>query len=635
MTGDELNQYILHYLQEDKTKSAIMLTGEWGSGKSYYVQNKLIPYLEKEENGSHNCVVISLYGLNSLTDVSRSIYLECRATNVMAGAMKKMMSSVKVSPEGKVTGKIFAKTILKGISGRFGFELNASESELDELYRSVDLSLKLLVFEDIERTQIDLSAFMGYVNSLVEQDGAKVLLVANESEIRQRKDTNSEEDDPFANGLSGINKMLTEQNTAEQNPEEKNPEYLKAKEKIVSDTLELTDNMCHAIKQIISSFEDTMLNQFATDDVAKELERIMSSCRSHNLRSFIFACQKTADIYRFIRPLGNIDNQDFLKTIFCGVVVFSLKVKKSGKIPQWYSSDASSGVFSLKYGNNKFPLFHFCFDYIVNHSTRRINQDEIMLAMSELKKLRTYDQSKTQNDPELVPLLNMWCFEDNEVMKSIASLRTRLNNPDDISFYDYNTLALRVIEASHLLEMDLSDIKDQLVNNLRGRGNDLVAEMLFSSPFSVFSDGESIAEKVSLEYNEIINAMRESLNLDNPLSPNFDYSPEQISKFHSFVSKEIEAIRRNRSFASRLDMPRMIDLYFHCTPAQMDDFRKIFLDVYSPYSSSEKIFSIDKPCIEQLLSSVQEGVENRKIGKMQRLQCKWFIEELKKILQKL
>lgn len=41
MTYQELNQYILHYLTEDKTKSAIMLTGPWGTGKSYYIQNEL------------------------------------------------------------------------------------------------------------------------------------------------------------------------------------------------------------------------------------------------------------------------------------------------------------------------------------------------------------------------------------------------------------------------------------------------------------------------------------------------------------------------------------------------------------------------------------------------------------------
>ncbi len=36
MTVGELNRYIKHYIEEDKTNTAIMLTGEWGLGKSYY-----------------------------------------------------------------------------------------------------------------------------------------------------------------------------------------------------------------------------------------------------------------------------------------------------------------------------------------------------------------------------------------------------------------------------------------------------------------------------------------------------------------------------------------------------------------------------------------------------------------------
>ena len=49
MTVDELNCYIKHYLEEDKTKTAIMLTGEWGSGKTYYVENVLVPFLQEQK----------------------------------------------------------------------------------------------------------------------------------------------------------------------------------------------------------------------------------------------------------------------------------------------------------------------------------------------------------------------------------------------------------------------------------------------------------------------------------------------------------------------------------------------------------------------------------------------------------
>ena len=74
MTNDELNQYIKHYIEKDKTGRAIMLTGSWGMGKSYYIKKTLIPYLSNSENGGHKCIVVSLYGVSALSEVSKAIY---------------------------------------------------------------------------------------------------------------------------------------------------------------------------------------------------------------------------------------------------------------------------------------------------------------------------------------------------------------------------------------------------------------------------------------------------------------------------------------------------------------------------------------------------------------------------------
>ena len=41
--------FIENYLTNYKTKSAIMLTGGWGTGKSFYIQNVLKPYLEGKQ----------------------------------------------------------------------------------------------------------------------------------------------------------------------------------------------------------------------------------------------------------------------------------------------------------------------------------------------------------------------------------------------------------------------------------------------------------------------------------------------------------------------------------------------------------------------------------------------------------
>ena len=61
MKTEELNDFIKHYIEMDKTQSALMLTAPWGTGKSYYINNVLVPFLN--ETCKKKCLIVSLYGL--------------------------------------------------------------------------------------------------------------------------------------------------------------------------------------------------------------------------------------------------------------------------------------------------------------------------------------------------------------------------------------------------------------------------------------------------------------------------------------------------------------------------------------------------------------------------------------------
>lgn len=182
MTYDEMNSFILNYIKNDITGRAIMLTGEWGSGKSYYVKNTLKPFLEDNEADKHKCVIVSLYGLSDISEISKSIYIELRTI--------KKVSSSETETTAKAVGKIVCKTILNGLVGKIGFDIGSiNDKDLQEIYESVDLTGKLIVLEDIERTQIDIIELLGYINNMCENDGVKVLLVTNELRKKTIGDT--------------------------------------------------------------------------------------------------------------------------------------------------------------------------------------------------------------------------------------------------------------------------------------------------------------------------------------------------------------------------------------------------------------------------------------------------------------
>ena len=115
MKKSNLNEFILHYVNNDKTNTAILLNGCWGVGKSYYIKNELIPYLNEN---NLNAIVISLYGINDVSSISKSIFFESR-----------FPFCNKNHSELFSTGTIVAKSIIKNININ-GISFNISDRDL-------------------------------------------------------------------------------------------------------------------------------------------------------------------------------------------------------------------------------------------------------------------------------------------------------------------------------------------------------------------------------------------------------------------------------------------------------------------------------------------------------------------------
>ena len=334
MTDVEYNLYIQNYLDNDKTKSAIMLTAPWGMGKSYYIQHSLIPNLEK--NGRKKCVVVSLYGLNDVKELSKAIYLEIRTKGFPNKGEK--FQAIKIA----------GKTVLKGVLSQAGVNLSLNERDLQKLYKSIDLTDRLIIIEDLERSGIGIKQVLGYVNNLVEQDGAKVLLVANEKEIKQYETTISKDKDG-----KDVQKWVY---TAE------TEEYFKIKEKTVSDTILYLCDYDAAIENILKMFLDYNLilcldekDKNGKSIIVHEIKDIMENLKEYNLRSLIFACQKTVDIFA---NYGDTLNIEFFKYVLLGNVAFALRLKDNDDII-WNDKTNPNDL-----GTSKYPLHEFCYEYI-------------------------------------------------------------------------------------------------------------------------------------------------------------------------------------------------------------------------------------------------------------------------------
>lgn len=604
MTYQELNQYILHYLTKDKTKSAIMLTGPWGTGKSYYIQNELKPFLEKKENGGHSCVIVSLYGLKDTAEISKSIYLGTR------------MKFLTAASEKSTTVTFAGETIIKGIAGAFGVDLSVSERSLKRLYASVNLTGKLVVLEDLERSGIDILEVLGYVNNLVEQDGVKVLLVANEEELIQytplKASTKADlERTEMLDRITGHRDRLFTDSTIA---------YLKVKEKTISDTIEFEEDYQTAIREIVQMFDNETLNKFSTVESIKDICDIMSHCQSYNLRSFIFACQKTSDIFSSLDE-KYLSDENFVQAVFIGILSFVLK-QKNGNSHAW----GNEKYFSAVLGHEKAPLFKFCYDYIMRQITEFEDIEGAYQAYSELV---LYDKNRSNNDNDIITLQTYYVRTDSDVLDAINNIERRLEVPEDISFYQYGTIAVYAIIIKGILGCDVDTIKRRLVANLEGQGNKLELEQIFRTII-----GTDCTTKQKEEYESLRKEMARSLKKGDKIIPNFDYQPEQSKDFYDYAITNEGKFHTQESFAAQFDMKRLSEMFRNSTAEQKQQIRGVFVGMYR-IGNIKSFLANDRESIVQLLEFIKADRSGDVGDRIQQLQYDWFIKNLEEIKRKL
>lgn len=606
MKAVELNSYIKRYLEEDKTNTAIMLTGDWGSGKTYYIEKVLVPFLQREKknhipflkSGKENrCVVISLYGLEELSDISKSIYMELR------------MKILDKDSEAASAGKLIAKTVAKGIAGRLGIDVNMSEEDLKKMYSSIDVSDKLLVFEDLERSNIEITKLLGYVNNLVERDGVKVLLVANENEILGKSSESFNFD--FTKLFSENPKSDDVESNKKCIPEDVQ-KYLRIKEKTISDTISFESDYCEAIKNIVNIFNNEILKEIMVEDkdgIEKLASMVKGQCHK-NYRTFIFATQKTVDIYEKLE--GSFD-KDFLKCIYFGIISFAAKIKAE-EFPAWEGTEYLSTIL----GTNWDPLFRFCYDYI---GWQKLDITSIKDAEEAYHKMKLYDTHADRSDADLQKIYSYHERTEKEVTTVLETIQERLKDPEDIGFYSYGKLAAYLVMLKHIIGFDYTQCKQYMVENLKGKGEDIDSDILFL-PMYDFEAGEKE------EFDNFVKELSDSMNIKSE-HDNFSYNPDDIADLLNRVIKEKNKINGNHVFLSRFNIAQIVEMLFHASSKQISDFRDILFAIYRHANKAEFI-ETDIMAMRELLRLVQGRVDsqNHDMDKIQVKQLQWLCGNL-------
>jgi len=173
-----VTEYLDYYLSLNGSPGfAILLRGEWGSGKTWFIKD----YLISRQTLKH--LYVSLNGVSSFKEIEDIFFQQ----------LHPLLASKGMKIAGKVLKGIIKTTINVDFNNDGKSDGNFSSAipdiNLPEYFKNIDENI--IIFDDLERCAIEPPKILGYINQFVESNGLKVVILANEKEIINKDDKNA------------------------------------------------------------------------------------------------------------------------------------------------------------------------------------------------------------------------------------------------------------------------------------------------------------------------------------------------------------------------------------------------------------------------------------------------------------
>lgn len=171
MQADEITEVIKSYMQcDDIDLQALVLHGEWGSGKTYYCENDLKTALNKMDI---KICRVSLFGVSNYEEALNRVIASClplseKAVGGICAAISALVKNAIKAGSSMLNNKI----------EDLGIQFSLKP---DLLLPLLDTKNALVIFDYCERSSFahDDRTFLGFVNNMVENHGWHVMLVRN------------------------------------------------------------------------------------------------------------------------------------------------------------------------------------------------------------------------------------------------------------------------------------------------------------------------------------------------------------------------------------------------------------------------------------------------------------------------
>lgn len=323
--NSHIKQYLDYYFRLPvPPEFAVLIKGSWGIGKTWFIKD----YIRNQKATDENVFYISLYGMTSFVEIEKALFIE------FADKLSPELSSVIASKPFALLRKILAPISGKFDSNKDGKDdgtFNFSVFGDDSLFSLItNLDKSILIFDDLERCNIELTHILGYINNLVEHKQLKVIILANEAELLKEKEDNNNE--PIEKHTKG--------------KKSKEPEYKKIKEKLIGKTFLVCFDIERALEHFLTII--TEKNLIAAEYLSSKsslIQELYHKAGYENLRTLR---QIILDFERIFEVLPEkVKNKpETIDDILKLLIAFSIAIKSGELLPENINALANNYPFT-------------------------------------------------------------------------------------------------------------------------------------------------------------------------------------------------------------------------------------------------------------------------------------------------
>lgn len=642
LSDSEIVNFITDYIKKKTYNYAIMLNGEWGSGKTYFVKEKLI----KAINLLKNCDVISVNqeSESSNTNNLKSIYITLYGINTVDEIASRMLFTL-LEIEGKtVTEKAKPLLPILELGVKFFTDKFVSSSLMNDTSSLVLSTFShknnyVFIFDDLERCKIPVESILGFINGFVEQNNQKAIIIANETEITQNKIQLNQElkyllacsgekikfskNEKLQTNNGGID--LADLNNRVEYIFGEDSHYKQIKEKLIGATItyhpDLTDTITSIIHQFIENNIEKQFNDLYSSYIDNIIE-VMNNRNHTNLRTLQYSLLFFMRVSTLLsgRSLEKKTESILCKDIFFAILKQAIAFKQGNPRIVWESESVEFKY--LSFDENRFNIpayfnaFRFIDDYLYDSSFEHEKIENVLDNYSNKIK------QNTGKDP-IGKLKDYWRMEDKEVILELKNLKdwflSSKYETQDYKFilsllYKIKELGFNVYENEFFTRM-LENIQQgaQLFDNYEeiqiSKSNTYYSEYLKSAKLL---DDYSLKSKKTRALSELRNIFDKE-----------DWPTQFKDNYHE-----------NRDFYLRVGMFSSVSL-IDCEKAlnnasteKFSDFRRIFISIYGNRNTME-LLEKDSPAIQKLKKYLESAKYDQKTKEYNR---KYFIDQINDVL---